>query len=97
MNTHHKHDHHDNTTSDHTINKRSTPSAPEHEINSPPTNRTTTQRSQNEDQKIKIQDPKSAADPCITIRRGVRADARRHKPTPRGDLGTVGVDLVRGW
>jgi hypothetical protein len=90
MNTHHKHDHHDNTTSDHTINKRSTPSAPEHEINSPPTNRTTTQRSQNEDQKIKIQDPKSAADRGITIRWGVRAGARRRTHTTT-------VDLIRGW
>jgi hypothetical protein len=43
------------------------------------------------------QDPQSGADPYITIRGGVRADARRHKPTPRGDLDTVVVDLVGGW
>jgi hypothetical protein len=42
------------------------------------------------------QDPKSGADPCITIRWGVRADARRHQPTPHGDRDTVAVDLTGG-
>jgi hypothetical protein len=96
MSTHPTQDHQHNTSPDHTTNQRSTPSAPDHEINSPPPNRTTTQRSQHEDRKIKTQDRKSGAHRGITILRGVRAGARRRTTTPCGDLPTVVVDLVGG-
>lgn len=42
------------------------------------------------------QEQQSRAHLCITIRRGVRASARRHVNIPRGDLATALVDLVGG-
>jgi hypothetical protein len=63
--------------------QRSNPSAPEHETS--PSNQTMKFQptSQNHD-------PKSGAHRGITIRWGVRADARRRTHTTT-------VDLVRGW
>jgi hypothetical protein len=69
--------------------QRSNPRRPEHESSTSDPTTKFQPTSHN-------QDPKSDADPCITIRGGVRADARRHTPTLRGDLGTVIVDLVGG-
>jgi hypothetical protein len=90
MSTHQKQDHqHRTSTTNQTINQRSNPSTPEHEINSPP------QPTQFHP-KIKPEDQESVADRCITILRGVRAVARRQVKIPFGDLSIVVVDLVGG-
>jgi hypothetical protein len=64
--------------------QRSNPRRPEHE-NSRPSNQTMKFQPQSQSQ-----DRKSGAHRGITIRWGVRADARRQTHTSR-------VDLVRGW
>jgi hypothetical protein len=94
MSTHHNHDHqHRTSTTKQTINPRSNPSTPEHEINSPPQPTKFQPKIQNHDQE---QPQTDEADLCITIRWGVRAVARRQAKVPRGDLGTRFVDLLGG-
>lgn len=88
MSTHHDHEHDDNTKTHHAINQRSTPSAPQHEINTPPPKRTTPRTSTNEHPEINPEDPQSRAHLCITILRGGRAIARRRTTTPRDDRPT---------
>jgi len=61
------------------VHPRSTPRRPGHAIHSP----TPIMHSQ---PKIQNQDQTLGADRCITILRGERADARRQRTTPRGDL-----------
>ena len=90
MNTYQKQDHqHRTSIINQTITPRSQPSTPQHEINSPPQPRKF-------QPKINSHSPDLDADPCITIRGGVRAVARRQVKIPRGDLPIVRVDLLGG-
>jgi hypothetical protein len=90
MSTRHNHDHqHRTSTTKQTINPRSNPSTPEHEINSPP-------QPAKSQPKINSHRPDLDAHLCITILRGVRAVAHRQVKIPLGDLPTVSVDLVGG-
>jgi hypothetical protein len=85
---------HTTNTNNYKIQPRSKTSTQHNEIETTNETMKFQPKSRRQDQN---QDLQEGADPCITIRRGVRAGARRHKPTPRGDLGTVSVDLARGW
>jgi outer membrane biosynthesis protein TonB len=73
--------------------RRSDTSTPEHETR--PATEMMKFQPESQSQNLKTT-TNLGADPYITIRGGVRADARRHTNTPRGDLDTVSVDLDGG-